>query len=67
MAATPGTRALFANYGFCHSCFESGPRVPVPEQHTDEKTAWRCEDCGGITLEDALFNCKRSEATTILP
>lgn len=64
--ATIGTRLIAANYGLCHSCLNSGSRVPVPEQHTDEKTAWRCEDCGGITLEDALFHCKLSEATIVL-
>lgn len=61
-----GNRLILANYGFCHSCFNSGERTAEPELHTETETAWKCSDCGGITLEEALFECKVSEATLVL-
>jgi len=61
-----GTRFLEENYGLCRCCRNSAPRVPVSELHTETETAWRCEDCEGITMEEALFRTKLSESTVVV-
>lgn len=61
-----GDRMMVENFGFCGNCLNGAPRLPAPEAHTETQSAWRCEDCGKITLETAIFECKISEATIIV-
>ena len=57
-----GDRILAETMGGCTKCYDSGQRIPVPEEHTETETAWRCFSCGETYLERAMFECAPKDA-----